>query len=218
VDKVAELCSLDHVFLSEYSRRSIGRIAGRSSVMPPLPFLSKYMEANVEKETEKDRLIIRYAAEALKPGESPEDAELDDLFEETKAVDRRFLKRLLIPSLSIHVSYEEIADIRKKRIELLASAAALVFGGWIPSLTFHNVVRAVFTQSTFTGSLADILHLYNLETRVVTRSVRFFSPLNRAITHFADSFFEAMEAVSQEMLSECSEKIFSGEKECTEQT
>jgi hypothetical protein len=180
--------------------------------------LSAYLEANIKKETDKDRLIIEHAAEALAAGKEPGDVDIEELFEKTKIVDRAFVRRLLIPSFSIQVRYEDIADIRKKRIARLSTTAGEVLRSWKDSSTFPEVVRTTYSEPQFSEILRDILHLYNLETRNLTDSINFFSPFNRAISAFAENVFDTMEIVSAAMVEECAAKLYRGECACTERT
>jgi hypothetical protein len=218
VDNVGILCEKDNDFLHDYSRRCIERLTGHSLFSVPFPFLSAYLEANIKKETDKDRLIIEQAAEALASGKEPGDVDIEDIFERTKTVDKVFVRRLLIPSFSIKVRYEDIADIRKKRILRLSTTAGEVLRAWGDARSFSAVVRTTYTGSEFRDILLEILHLYNLETRQLTNSIKLFSPFNRAIGAFAENVFDTMENVSAQICDEYTEKLFQGECACTEQT
>ena len=204
--------------MHDYSRRCIERLTGHSLFPVPFPFLSAYMEANIKKETDKDRLIIEHAAEALAAGKEPGDVDIEEIFEKTKTVDRAFVRRLLIPSFSIQVRYEDIADIRKKRIARLSATAGKVLRAWEGSCSFSEVVRTTYSESQFREIILDILHLYNLETRKLTGSIKFFSPFNRAIGAFAENLFDTMEAVAEAIVDEYAARLFRGECACTERT
>lgn len=218
MDNVGILCDKDNDFLHDYSRRCIERLTGHSLFSVPLPFLSTYLEANIKKETDKDRLIIEHAAEALASGKEPGDVDIDEIFERTKTVDHAFVRRLLIPSFSIQVRYEDIEDIRKKRIARLSTTAGEVLHAWKGSSSFSEAVRTTYSESQFREIILDILHLYNLETRKLTGSIKFFSPFNRAIGAFAETAFETMESVSVQICDEYTEKLFRGECACIELT
>jgi hypothetical protein len=218
VDNVGILCDKDNDFLHDYSRRCIERLTGHSLFSVPFPFLSAYLEANIKKETDKDRLIIEHAAEALASGKKPGDVDIDEIFEKTKIVDKAFVRRLLIPSFSIQVRYEDIADIRKKRIALLSTTAGEVLQSWGSSCSFSEVVRNTYSESQFREIILNILHLYNQETRKLTDSIKFFSPFNRAIGMFAETVFDTMEAVAEAMVDEYAARLFRGECACTERT
>jgi hypothetical protein len=218
VDNVGILCDKDSDFLHDYSRRCIQGLTGHSLFSVPFPFLSSYLEANIKKETDKDRLIIEHAAEALASGKEPGDVDIEEIFEKTKTVDHAFVRRLLIPSFTIQVRYEDIADIRKKRIARLSTTAGEVLQIWKDPCSFSEAVRTTYSESQFREIILDILHLYNLETRKLTGSIKFFSPFNRAIGAFAENLFETMEKVSVQICDEYTEKLFRGECACTEPT
>ena len=218
MDNVGIICDKDNDFLHDYSRRCIERLTGHSLLSVPFPFLSAYLEANIKKETDKDRLIIEHAAEALAAGKEPGDVNIDEIFEKTKVVDKAFVRGLLIPSFSIQVRYEDIADIRKKRISLISKSAGEVLRVWGDSGSFSEVVQRIYTKQQFRDILQNVLHLYNLETKKLNNSIKLFSPFNRAIGMFADNVFETMESVSVQMYNEYTEKLYRGECACTERT
>ena len=216
MDNVGILCDKDNAFLHDYSRRCIERLTGRS--LFPFPFLSTYMEANIKKEADKDRLIIEHAAKALASGKEPGDVNIDEIFEKTKIVDKAFVRNLLIPSFSIQVRYEDIAHIRKKRIARLSTTAGEVLRAWGNTGSFSEVVRTTYSETQFREIVRDILHLYNLETRKLTDSITFFSPFNRAINAFAENVFETMENITVLISDEYTKKLYRGECACTERT
>ena len=218
MDNVGILCNKDNDFLHDYSRRCIERLTCHSLLSAPFPFLSNYLEGNIKKESDKDRLIIEHAAMTLAGGKEPGDVDIEEIFEKTKVVDEAFVRHLLIPSFSIHVRYEDIADIRKKRIAILSKAAGDVLQAWGNASSFSAVVRSTYSEAQFRKIIQDILHLYNLETRKLTGSLKLFSPFNRAINLFAESMFETMETVAAAMTEEYTAKLFRGECACTERT
>lgn len=211
MDKVSLLCDWDSELMHEFSRRAFQRFTGRSLLSIPLPFISTYMEANVKKEVEKDRLIIDHAAAIHASGKGLQDLDVEEVFEETKAVDKTFLQGLLIPSLSIHVRYEDIAAVRKKRIERLSRAVFDLLGGWQDASTLAETVKRTYSEQEFKGAVLDVLSLYNLETRLLGKTIKFLPPFNRALNQFAEALFEAMEQVAEEMTESCAKKIYGQE-------
>jgi hypothetical protein len=210
MDKAAILCEKDKGMLQEFSRRVVGRVAGRSLSAFRLPFIGAYIDANVMKEVEKDRIIICHAAEAIAAGKGADDMDSDALFEETKTVDRTFVKNLVIPSLSVRVRYEDFAGIRKTRIRLLANDVHHVLRGWDDASSFEERLRSAYTEEQFKEALTEILHLYNLETRMLSRSIRFFPPFHGVMSVFAETMFNTMEAVSTELVDDYAKKIYQG--------
>jgi hypothetical protein len=208
LDKTAILCDQDKTLLHAFSKRALERVIGRSFASAHLPFVTEYMEANVAKEVEKDRIIITHAAKAFSEGWRPGDLDRDAIFESTKAVDKTFVKNLLIPSLTVAVKYEDIADIRKKRIASLSQAVYDVVTVWDDSSSFETVVQKAYSKQRFREVLAEILHLYNLETKMLSSSIHFLPPFNRAMNFFAESVFDSMTTASEELVSDCAVRIY----------
>jgi hypothetical protein len=209
MDKSATLCEKDEALLREFSRRVVRRVTGRA-VPLRLPFISSYIDANVLKEVEKDRIVIRRASEAFEAGTSAGDMDGDALFEETKAVDRTFVKNLRIPAFSLTMRYGDFADIRKKRIRLLVEAVYTVLREWNDAATLEEALRAACPVGQFRETLTEILHLYNLETRILSRSVRFLPPFHGVMAKFADVVFNTMEAESRDLVDDYANRIYGG--------
>jgi hypothetical protein len=189
----------------------MARLTGGSFNDLPLPFVAEYMSANVRKEVEKDRLIIEHAIAAYEAGTCVDEQAVDDIFEMTKTVDRTFVKGLMIPLLIIKVRYEDIEDIRKKRIRLLLNAVFNMMKDWADSLSFETRIRQAYSEQEFHATMAEILHLYNQETRALSNSINFLNPFSMAIKFFAGTLFDAMEAAANELTTDCAAKMY-GEK------
>lgn len=207
--KVEVLCDEDKTMLSEFSRRALEHITGRSRNSLQLPFISEYMNANVMKEYEKDRIIIEHAASAFAANFGVNDLDVDDIFERTKTVDRTFVKGLMIPSLAINVRYDDIAVIRKQRIRCLSKAVFDLLQNWDDSVSFTSRILQTWPEQEFKAVMTEILHLYNQETRMLSKSVNFLGPFNRALNFFAEPVFEAMEDAAEELTADCAARIFS---------
>jgi hypothetical protein len=209
MDKVGILCEKDSALMHEFSKRSLDRIRGHSLLSITLSFFSTYMEANVKKEVEKDRLIIEEAAAAFEAGQAACDLDLEDIFEKTKVVDKAFLDNLLIPSFTISVRYSDFADIRIQRIWRISRTVYAVLGKWPDAASFTDAVRKAYTGKEFKEIIVEILHLYNLETRMLGNSIR--SPFHKAISAYVETLFQAMEEAMEELANIYTQKIFGDE-------
>ncbi|HUJ16458.1 MAG TPA: hypothetical protein VL197_00520 [Nitrospirota bacterium] len=206
MDRVGILCEKDSEMMHEFSRRSLHGMQRGSLFSATLSFFSSYLDGNIRKEVDKDRLIIEEAAAAFAAGRPACDLDLEDIFEKTKTVDSAFLDSLTIPSFAITVRYSDFADIRIQRIWLIARTVYTILGRWTGSATFCDAVRAAYPEEKFRAILLEILHLYNLETRMLGDSIR--SPFNRAIVTYLESLFESMESVMQEMATGYARTIY----------
>lgn len=210
MNKVALLCAKDSQILHDFSKRSMDRLKDRSFVCMPLPFLRTYMNANVAKEVDKDRLIIEYAAARYREGQACCDFDIDEMFTATKQVDKAFLRKVTIPSLSIKVRYEDIEPIRKARIMRLSHCVHDLLASWKDDRPVENAVRTAYTEQAFKETMTEILHLYNLETKKLSNSIRLFGPLQMAVDAFAETLYRAMEEVTESMTESYATMIYGG--------
>lgn len=208
MDNVGVLCEKDRAMLAKFSRQSLDRASGYARVLLSLPFFSAYYDANVRKEVDKDRLIIEEAARAFEAGRPVCDLDLEDIFEKTKTVDKAFVDNLLIPSLSLIVQYGDIADIRIQRIRRIARAVYDLLEKWPDTAAFDDVVRSVYRENDFKELIRDILRLYNQETMMLSHSIKLPPPLNRAMSSFSETLFQAMEETATVMADACAHKLF----------
>jgi len=208
VDRVAILCEKDKTLMYSFSRRSLERAAQHPLKLASLPFFSTYMNANVRKEVDKDRLIIDVAAKKYHEGKPVCDLDLEDVFEQTKQVDKAFLNHLIIPAISFHVRYSDFADIRIQRIWLISKTVYTLLANWPASGSFTDAVRFAYTGTKFKQRLMDILHLYNEETRILSNSLRIFGPLNKAVSSSAEAMYKAMEEITADITDVYTKKIY----------
>ncbi len=206
MDRIGQLCDADSDMMHEFSRRSIARISGGPLLSVALAFFPSYLEANVGKEVEKDRLIIEEAAAASIAGRPACDLDLEEIFEKTKITDTAFVENLLIPSFTITVHYGDFADIRIQRIWRIARTVYALLGKWPDGATLADAVRAAYPAGEFRDIIAEILHLYNLETKTLGDAIR--SPFHAAIRAASEALFRAMEEATKELSSDYTERIY----------
>ncbi len=202
MNKTDVMCEKDRAMMQEYSRRSLGRVTGHSLLF----FFPTYLQGNVQKEIEKDRLIIEEAASAFAAGQAACDLDLEVVFEKTKKIDKAFLDRLMIPSFSISVRYSDIADIRIQRIWRLSKTVYSLLGNWQNTASFTDAVRTAYSEKEFKDIIVEILHLYNLETRMLGEAIH--SPFRKAIRAYLETLFHAMEETMEEMATAYTIEIY----------
>jgi hypothetical protein len=209
MDKVGILCEKNSVMMHEFSRLSLDRIKGRSLLSVTITFFSSYMDANVKKEVEKDRLIIKEAAAAFSAGRPACDLDLEEIFERTKTVDKKFLDNLMIPAFSFSVRYSDFADIRIQRIWRIARSVYTLLEKWPDGAPFAEAVKKAYAGKTFKELIVEILHLYSLETRMLGDAIR--SPFHKAISAYVEALFRAMEETTEQMANGYTKKIYGEE-------
>ncbi|MBK5205512.1 MAG: hypothetical protein JJD98_08910 [Polaromonas sp.] len=172
MDRADALVALDRKILQAYSRRTTNTLRAALPLRLALPHIEPVLARNVAKEMQKDALVIRRAGEALVAGSAPNGEALRKLLDATKEIDRAFLTQVGSLPLSIVIPYEEIVPVRMERIELLSGAAYRVLGAWQLQGGVRAAMQASYPRAELERLLFELLQLYALETRILSRSVR----------------------------------------------
>ncbi len=191
----------------EFSSRCIARIDGHVPFKALLTPFHRFLEANVEKEADKDRLIIECAVAAHYDETNLRAVSREELFEKTKHVDAAFLKKVSLPLLP-DVRYQDFADTRNKRIDVLFRTVCDLMKNWKEHHSFSETVRKTYSSEQFRKIIIAILQLYRLETMMVAASIKLPFPARKAKDRIEPKLYAIMELVAEEIAGEYTEKIF----------
>jgi len=199
---------LNRKILEAYSRRTIDTLRGALPLRIALPHLEPVLARNVAKETQKDALVIRRAGATLAAGRQPDRDALSGLLEATQDIDRAFLAQVGMLPIRIVVPYHEVAPIRMQRIERLFTAACRILGAWRIERGLRAALQESYPRAELERLLGDLLRLYALETRVLSRSVQLPSLLVPLRERIAQSLYESMSEVARRLAGELSAGVF----------
>jgi hypothetical protein len=192
----------------EFSRQCITRLGNHLPVRVFLSLFRHFLDANVLKETEKDCLIIARAVAAFDKKGDRRHIDVNEIFEMTKKVDNEFVKKLATPLLSIRIRYEDFEEIRKRRIEALLIVVFDLLRDWQEALPLVEVVRGAFEEKRFHEVLREILHLYNLETKMLSSSISFHGPARKVKELFSEKLFSVMEESAEVIALEYTRRVY----------
>ena len=202
------LARLNGRILATYSRRTTTALRAALPLRLALPHLEPVLALNVEKEVEKDRLVILRARE-LAGADTPDwNAVLPQLLQATQEIDRRFLARVGRFPVEIVIRYEEIAPIRARRIKLLYDAAARILAARHGMRRLRGAMHATYAREEFAQLLYDLFRLYAEETRSLSRSVRLPGPLVPLRELIAQELLNVMIRVARPLASEIAASAF----------
>lgn len=208
MDRPGALAGLNRRILEAYSRRTIDTLRAALPLRVALPHLEPVLARNVAKETQKDALVIHRAGATLAAGRQPDRDILSRLLEATKDIDKAFLAQVGVLPIRIVVPYHEVAPIRMQRIERLFVAACRILGAWRMERDLRTAVQESYLRAELDQLLWDLLRLYALETRVVSRSVQLPALLIPLREHIAQSLYEIMSDVARRLAGELTFAVF----------
>jgi hypothetical protein len=214
-NRVDILCNADRRMMLDFSRLCLSRLGNHLAFTLLLSIFEDYLDANVHKEIEKDRLIIRRSADAFDNGGDRAAVNVDELFEMTKRVDEEFLRGISGSLFSLRINYSDIAEIRRKRILSIIGMVFDLLLNWDEGLPFSEVVKLTFGEEQYGRILREILHLYNLETKLLSSHVFCHGPASKLQGLFAEKLFDIMESAAGEIAGSLARLSFVG-KACSD--
>lgn len=202
------LCTADREMMLEFSARCMNRLNNHLPLRLLLAPFQPFLDANVLKEIEKNQLIIKHAAVAFKGNMDSAGINIDSLFEMTKKIDEQFLRKLSHPFFSLEIRYDDFAEIRKKRIASFITMSFNLLNNWDDRSSFPEIVRKTFSETRYREVLGEVLHLYNVETRMLSCSSTLTGPAGRAKDFCAEKLFATMENTAREIAIAYARNIF----------
>ena len=208
MNRAGALALLNRKILEAYSRRTTDTLRAALPLRLALPHLEPVLARNVAKEMQKDALVIRRAGEAIATGSSPGPEALLKLLEATKAIDQAFLAQVGSLPIRIVIPYAEIAPVRMERIERLFGAAYRILDAWRPVHGVRAAVQTAYPRAELERLLLDLLRLYAVETRVLSRSVHLPALLVPLREHVAQSLHGIMNDTAKRLAGELAGVVY----------
>jgi len=172
VNRVNVLCAMNRVMMETFSQRTVEGLKAYTLFRLALPAFQSFLDINVGKEVEKDRMVITRAALVLQSGIKPGPAHVAALLQEARKIDQTFLRKASAFPIDIQIQYQDIERYRQQRIELLLQTSYRILTQWQDVSSFRAAVNELYSESQFRDLLQDILMLYARETHMLSRSVR----------------------------------------------
>ncbi len=213
------LCELDRSLMREFSDRTVCALERHRSIRLVMPIFLKIMAANVDKELDKDRMIIEVGSASCAEGATITEVDSTALFERTQSVDRAFIQKLTGLPVNLDLHYAQIKPIRIRRIEHLLSFVCQVCSDWQPNGGLMSTVQAIYSRAELHEVLTQLLRLYSLETRFVCESARLRGPARMAGQVVTDRVVKAMHSVLNDAAREIGNRLYrpsgAAEASCT---
>ncbi|MBK7022619.1 MAG: hypothetical protein IPH41_03610 [Sulfuritalea sp.] len=202
------LARLNGRILNAYSRRTAAALRAALPLRLALPHLEPVLALNVDKEVQKDRLVILRARELMQAGPLAWSEILPQLLPATKEIDRAFLSRVGGFPVDIVIRYEEIAPIRALRLKLLYDAALKILSARDRDLRLRGAMQASFSRDELGQLLGQLFRLYAEEVRSLSRSVRLPALLVPLRELIAQELLDVMLRVARPLALEIAATVF----------
>ncbi|MGA9033752.1 MAG: hypothetical protein WB402_14650 [Sulfuricaulis sp.] len=202
MDKVRVLCAMSGAMMQEFSTRTAARLGDYTLFKLLLPAFRAFLDINVRKEIEKDRLVI------MRAGSAPQEADIQRLLQQAREIDQKFLQQAAVFPVNIHIEYRDIEEFRRRRIERLLELAGRLLAQWETTPRFRAAVAHLYSRAEFESLLREILELYSAETKMLSRSVHIPQIFNFARDSLSETVHTVMVSVAKGLAAELTRKVY----------
>ncbi len=179
--------------METFSQRTVEGLKGYTLFRLALPAFQSFLDINVGKEIEKDRMVITKAASLHQSGARPDSVHVAALLQDAREVDEAFVRKAAVFPIDIQIQYQDIEHYRQQRIEVLLQTSYRILTQWPDASSFRSAVSELYSEAQFQDLLNEILNLYAMETRMLSRSVRIPHLLTLARDAVTQPITEVME-------------------------
>lgn len=208
MDRAGLICAMDRYMLEEFSRRTIQGLKKHALFRLMLGPLRDFLESNVNKEIEKDRQVILQAASLVQADKFPTGQDTQHLLELAREIDRAFLQQTVLMPVELNLQYRDIEPIRQQRIQYLLNESHQLLRQWQSMSCLRNALAVLYDAPQFAKLLFDILHLYSLETRLLSHAVRLPGLFTFARDSLSQTVYVVMESVARQLSDELAGNLF----------
>ena len=194
--------------MQEFSARTAARLGDHTLFRLMLPAFRAFLDINVRKEIEKDRLVILRAVDAQRAGSAPQEADIQRLLQQAREIDQKFLQQAAVFPVNIHIEYRDIEAYRRRRIERLLELAGRLLAQWETTPRFRAAVAHLYSRAEFESLLREILELYSAETKMLSRSVHIPQIFNFARDSLSETVHTVMVSVAKGLAAELTHKLY----------
>lgn len=208
MNKVNLLCVMNRIMMESFSQRTVEGLKRHKLFKLALPPFQSFLEINVGKEVEKDRLVIEQAYKLCQSGTRLDSCHVAALLQEARKIDQKFLQKAAMFPIDINIQYQDIEHYRQQRIELLLQTSYRMFTQWQEVHSFRAVVKGLYNEVQFRELIHNILRLYAMETRMLSRSVHIPRLLTLARDTVTQTITSVMEQQAEILAKSLAHKVY----------
>lgn len=208
MNRVETLCAMNRFMMESFSERTVQGLAQHTLFRLALPPFQSFLDINVSKEVEKDRRVITRAGQLHEAGTRPEAGHVSALLGEAREVDESFVRKAAVFPININIQYHDIEHYRRQRIELMLNTSHRLLGLWQQARSFRSAVGEAYDAAGFQELLHNILGLYAMETRSLSRSIRLPGLISMARDAVTQTITDVMEQEAKSLSQSLANRIY----------
>lgn len=179
---------------------------GRVVNLIHFPVFKKFVDERTRKDLSYYSLCLDLALEIHEAGCKASEEDIDDLLEETKEIDRKFLRVLSHLPLRISMDYEEINKFRRERTILLLHLYLKLLNAGDEDATYEEMVKGAYKKKDFIELNNSLLNLYAEETFIINSSLKSLIPMD--VETLSHRLFCTMQDMGRKLNREVADEIY----------
>lgn len=183
--------------METFSQRTVEKLKEHTLFRLALPPFQSFLAINVDKEVEKDQRVITRAAKIHQSGTQPDPSHTAALLLEARQIDQDFVRKAIAFPIDIQIQYQDIEHYRRQRIGLLLRTSYRILEQWQEIHSLRKVIKRQYSEAQFNDVIHEILRLYAMETRMLSRSIRIPHLLGLARNKVTQTVSTVMEQESE---------------------
>lgn len=169
MSKKKSIMEFGESFLRTLSEQCI-QTCGRSLSAVQFPVFKKFLSLRIKREIQFYYICLDMAETLVETGTGLDKHEVEDIIEESKLLDKKFKRDIMLLPLRVDFDYDVIIPLRKERtvFQVGLFTKLLKSGGEV----YEEMAHAAFSKDEFVDIHNEILELYAEEAFVINLALR----------------------------------------------
>lgn len=207
MSKREEIERFNKKYLTLLTKRCI-KECGRVVSLIQFPVFKKFVNERLKKDLGYYSLCLDLAVELYEANCKASDEDIENLLEETKEIDRKFLGAISHLPLRLTMEYEEIENFRKERTILLIDLYLQLLRVGDEDATYKEMVKGAYKKNDYIELNDSLLDLYAEETFIINNSLRSLIPMD--VNTLSHRLFCTMQDMGRRLNREVADEIYNG--------
>jgi hypothetical protein len=205
MSKCDEIQKFNTKYLNLLTERCL-KECGRLVSLFHFPVFKKFVDERVKKDLSYYRLCLDLALRLNDKGLRVSKEDIDDILDDAKDIDKKFINAISYLPLRLTMDYEKIDKFRSERTVLLVNLYLKLLKRGNENITYKEMVKGSYKKKEFIELNNNLLDLYAEETFIINSSLRTLIPMD--VNAMANRLYCTMQDMGRGLNTEVANEIY----------
>lgn len=205
MSKCDEIQKFNTKYLNLLTERCL-KECGRLVSLFHFPVFKKFVDERVKKDLSYYRLCLDLVFRLNDKGLRVSKEDIDDLLDDAKDIDKKFINAISYLPLRLTMDYETIDKFRRERTVLLVNLYLKLLKRGDENTTYKEMVKGSYKKKEFIELNNNLLDLYAEETFIINSSLRTLIPMD--VNAMANRLYCTMQDMGRGLNTEVANEIY----------